>query len=314
MKSRRLVAPLAVLLVLAAASTASPSVAAVGRQDAATSLEDLGLDLSEARARAVGRADLDLVIDEADLELWVEAQRLDPALLDRMTIGVVIERGDESVAARVADQIEAGRDPASLSAAERHAVEGVGGPAAVALDHTASEHMPAPPSAPSIPPAACVGAPVDVIASPAEVVTYFACRGAEPIARPELRVVDADLGGAARIQTALELLAAPSVRGVEDGLYSVVPEVGHLVSSVTVTGEVAHVSFVDRLATHGLDRSIAASTMFLEQVVNTVFAGSSVNEVQLTIGGDCTAFWRAMGGDGCHHASRSDQTNTELAR
>lgn len=275
-----------------------------------TALEER-FDIDFAQARADASPDVDLMIDRADLDAWLDARMANPDLFDGLVIGVVLPNGDGGAAERAAADLAAGRDPETLTDEERAAVARAGGPPAEALDaaaHAAEDSDR--PASEAPPPKPCEGNSASTAASDDEIVVYFACRGDEPIARPEVRSTTAVVtSDEEKVQTALGQLATVSAHGRRDGLYTVF-EVDSTDMSVSIDSDVAHIAFEDGVLKESLSHSVAQSTMFLEQLVNTVFANTDVSRVELSLGGDCDAFWQAMGGDGCHHASRSAGTNT----
>lgn len=281
-----------------------------GSQGPAALEERFGIDFSAARAEAL--PDTNLTIHRDQLDAWLAARRVNPDLFDGLVIGVVLDKGTRNTAERVAADLAAGRDPATLTDEERAAVGRTGGEAAAALDAAADEEegRNRPDNAPKADPEGCVDDPTSASASPGEVIVYFACRGDEPSARPESRPVSENLSDAERIEAALEQAASVSEQGRKAGLYTVMNGLDLSRMSVTISNRVAHVDFSDGMLSERFSHSIAMSTVFLEQTVNTVFASSDVEQVTMTVGGDCTAFWEAMGGEGCHHASRADGTNT----
>lgn len=286
-----------------------PAGGVTGVESAAARVADAhGIDLGLARERAAGDPEVDLVIDRHELDRWLAAREDDPQLFDGLVIGVMLEEADPALAG------EAGAEPSDAAAAadltreQRTAVQRAGGQAARALDE---EHASATAAdAPGEATPACVSRAPDARPAADEVVVYFACQGDEPAARPERRPARGLTDEVDRVTLALELLDAPSASGGRGGLYSVVDAPASIVADVTRLGSTITVDFDEALTTRGYAASIAASTLFLEQVVNTVLANSSAATLDLTVEGSCTAFWRAMGGDGCHPVSRTQPTNT----
>jgi|GEM_PF-4465422 len=268
------------------------------------------IDVAVARARAEDQPGFDLVIDRADLDQWLAAQRANPELFDGLTIGVVLEPGDSALAESVGRDVANGRDYDTLTPSELAAVNGTGGSVAMAVDARAAGAAVESPTGAAAPPLACVSMATAAPRTTGSVIVYFACQGDEPVARPEIHPIASPSTEVGRVEAALHLLAGPSQQGQEAGLYSVLSDVSGLIGSVTVTGDVITVDFRTELARLGFDHSMAGSTLFLEMVVNTVFANSDAGQLELTLGGDCQAFWRAMGGSGCHTAARGE-TNTE---
>jgi len=260
---------------------------------------------------------VDLVIDQDDLDKWLAAQSANQDLFDGLNIGVVLKSSDPKVADRVRQDLAKGQDVDTLTSDELAAARQNGGAAAAVDEARDKKELANKPKQVPTPAARCVSMPSNARRLPDSVVVYFACQGDEPIARPEYYRVASTLDEQERIEAALGLLASPSQKGIKAGLYSVLGDsaVGNssgLIRGVEVTRDVTTVDFASQLASLGFDRSIAASTMFLEQVVSTVLANGTTSQVRLTLEGDCQGFWRSMGGDGCHTAVRGETTNTEM--
>ncbi|MDX1511519.1 MAG: hypothetical protein R3249_09245 [Nitriliruptorales bacterium] len=258
-----------------------------------------------ARARAANDPTIDYLIEREDLDAWLDAEAAHPDVFDGLHVGVRLPDVHVDVATLMAE-LRRGRDVSTLTPRERAAMQRDGAAAALldelaaARDADQPEHEPSP----------CASLTRTLAPADGELVVHLACVGVEPAVRPSLVTVPPGLDGERRVAAALAALDRVDRAAAEVGLYSVVD--GPMQAEVTLVGADVFVDVRSRL--DGYAESIARSTIFLQQVANTVFANASDAAVlHLSLRGSCADFWDAMGGAGCHAIDRAD-TNQEVRR
>ena len=268
--------------------------------------ERFGVDLALARARAADDPAIDYLIDREELDAWLDAEAAFPDVFDGLHIGVKLPEVAADVDALLAE-LRGGRDVATLTPRERAAIHRHGGAAAALLDQLAAARDA---SQPEHDPSPCAGLARTAAPATDEVVVHLACSGSEPSVRPTLVSVSPALDGAGRVGAALAALGRVDRTAAALGLYSVID--GPVQASVSLADGDVFVDVHSRL--DGYADSVARSTIFLQQVANTVFANAvDVHTLHLSLRGSCAAFWQAMGGVGCHTIDRAD-TNQQVDR
>jgi len=144
-----------------------------------------------------------------------------------------------------------------------------------------------------------------------DVGVFLACEGREPDSyfvrlpgpmTPEL----ASGSPGQQVRARLRVLLSPPPEPYRNaGYYSVLAGAPESIQAVTLEGSHLTVSFSDDINHLGV-HELAAGTVLVDQVLATALSVDAVQSVQLTLGGDCEAFWAALEGSGCHTLTRDD--------